>query len=156
MKKIDQISEDAKVLRERLVEKIPSHFGMKHLVTAFFGALFFGFSFMLNSLLFQIGLSLDNYNLLMITFCTWVILTAEIYFVGYTRVPDPDKRHFGQFWIKRLVAYYCIAIFTSFLLLSVYGITELVAVPYNVLKLVVAVGFPAAVGAAVSDLLGKY
>ena len=153
--KQDRIAEDIRVLRERLVEKVPSHFGMRHILTSFFGALFFAFSMVLSSLLFKVGLALEAYHLGLITITTWLILTAEIYFVGYTRVPDPEKRTFGQFWAKRILTYYLISIFTAFLLLSVYGITEMVG-PYNSMKLVIALGFPAAIGSALADLLGKY
>ncbi len=156
MEKIDRISKEIELIKERLVERVPSHFGMRHIMTAFFGALFFGFTFVLKGLLFRVGLSLSNYHLFLITITTWLILTAEIYFVGYTRVPDKFRRPFGQFWAKRIASYYCIALFTSFLLLSVYGMTEIAGTPHNVLKLVVAVSFPAAIGAAVADLLGKY
>lgn len=150
------LARDVKVLRERLVEKVPSHFGMRHVVVAFFGALFFGFSFMLSSLLFDISLQLQKTNLVLISLTTIVILTAEIYFVGYTRVPNKSERPFFQFWIKRLVTYYLIALFTSFLLLSLYNITALAGSSLNIVRLVVSISFPAAIGAAVSDLLGKY
>ncbi len=156
MAKIDQIARDTQVLRERLVEKVPGHFGMHHIVSAFFGALFFGFTFVLKGLLLDVGLRLSNFHLALITITTWTLLSAEIYFVGYLRVPDKDRRLFGQFWAKRIVAYYLIAMFVSFLLLFVYGITDIVPEPYLVFKLVVAVSFPAAIGAAVADLLGKY
>ena len=156
MAKIDQVAKDVKVLKERLVEKVPGHFGMRHIIVAFFGALFFGFTFVLKGLLFQVGLVLSNTDLVMITLATWLILTAEIYFVGYMRVPDKERRHFGQFWLKRIFTYYLIALFTSFLLLSLYGIPKLAATSYNVLKLLIAVSFPAAIGAAGADLLGKY
>lgn len=150
------IARDVQLLRERLVEKVPSHFGMRHIVVAFFGALFFGFTFVLKGLLFDVGLQLQKINLILIAFTTLLILTAEIYFVGYTRVPNKSERPFFQFWIKRLLTYYFIAMFTSFLLLSLYNMTALAGSAFNVLKLVVAISFPAAIGAAVSDLLGKY
>ncbi len=156
MSKIDQIARDTQVLRERLVEKVPGHFDIRHVVAAFFGALLFGFTFVLKGLLLDIGLALSNFHLAMITITTWAILSAEIYFVGYLRVPDKDRRLFGQFWAKRIAAYYLISLFVAFLLLFVYGITAIVPEPYLVLKLVIAVSFPAAIGAAVSDLLGKY
>ncbi len=156
MAKIDQIARDVYVLRERLVERVPGHFGMNHIMTSFFGALFFGFTFVLKGLLFQVGLALSNFHLVLITITTWVLLSAEIYFVGYLRVPDKDRRPFGQFWTKRIISYYLISLFVAFLLLFVYGITEIVGDPYHVFKLVVAVSFPAAIGAAVADLLGKY
>lgn len=156
MAKIDDIANDIKILRERLVEKIPAHFTIRQIVVAFFGALFFGFTFVLKGLLLDVGLRLDAIQLTVITLATWIILTAEIYFVGYHRVPDKNNRHFGQFWAKRFFTYYFIAIFVSFLLLSVYGLTAIAGSPENMAKLVIAVSFPAAIGAAASDLLGKY
>lgn len=156
MTKLDQIARDTQILRERLVEKEPGHFGMRRIVSAFFGALFFGFTFVLKGLLFEVGLNLSNANLLLLILTAWIILSAEIYFVGYGRVLDKTKRPFGQFWAKRIITYYCIALFTSFLLLSVYGVPEMVQNTWLTFKLVIAVSFPAAVGAALADLLGKY
>jgi len=156
MHKHPTIAEDLHILRERLVEKIPGHFGMRHIISAFFGALFFGFSFMLNGLLFQVGLALQPWNLIVITISSLTLISAEIYYVGYTRVPEPHKRPFGQFWLKRITTYYLISLFVSFLLLSTYGITLMVGTPSNVLKLLIAISFPAGVGAAAADLLGKY
>jgi uncharacterized membrane protein len=158
MTKIDQIARDTQILRERLVEKIPGHFDMRHVIVAFFGALFFGFTFVLKGLLFQVGLALTTFKLILITIATWAILSAEIYFVGYARVPAEQRkiRTFGQFWAKRITTYYFISLVAAALLLYIYGIAELAGTPDNVLKLVVAISFPAAIGAAVADLLGKY
>ena len=156
MTKLDQIAQDTKVLRERLVEKEPGHFSTRRIVSAFFGALFFGFTFVLKGLLIEVGIQLSNLHLTLITLATWTILSAEIYYVGYSRVQNQHKRHFGQFWLKRIASYYLIALFTSFLLLSVYGIPELLGSLWYTFKLVIAVSFPAAVGAAAADLLGKY
>jgi len=158
MTNIDRIADDVHVLRERLVEKIPGHFDMRHVIAAFFGALFFGFTFVLKGLLIDVGLRLSSSQLMIITVTTWVLLSAEIYFVGYARVPiqEQQKRPFGQFWLKRIITYYFISLFVAFLLLFVYGINTIVVEPYSFLKLVIAVGFPAAIGAAAADLLGKY
>jgi len=65
-------------------------------------------------------------------------------------------RPFCQFWAKRILTYYFISLFVAFMLLYLYNIAELVATPDNVLRLVISISFPAAIGAAVSDLLGKY
>ena len=158
MAKIDQIARDVQVLKERLVEKIPGHFDIKHVIVAFFGALFFGFTFVLKGLLLQVGLALETWDLVLMTIATWLILTAEIYFVGYARVPHNERkqRPFGQFWAKRITTYYFIALFTAFLLLYLYGMAEMAGTLDNIIQLVVVISFPAAIGAAVSDLLGKY
>ena len=156
MAKLDQIAADTKMLRERLVDKVPAHFDLSHVMSAFFGALFFGFAFVLKGLLFQVGLALSLFHITLIIISTLAILSAQIYFIGYARVPHPERRPFGQFWIKRIIAYYAIAIFTAFLLLFVYGIVEMVQSPYLVFKLVIAMSFPAAIGAGTAHLLGKY
>ena len=158
MAKIDRIADDVQTLRERLVEKIPGHFDIKHVIAAFFGALFFGFTFVLKGLLIDVGLTLSNFDLFLMTLATWLILTAEIYFVGYDRVPVNQRksRPFGQFWAKRFFTYYLISLFVAFMLLYLYGIVAIVGTLENVLRLVITISFPAAIGAAVSDLLGKY
>src|SRR3989344_2858526 len=155
MKKIDRIAFDVAALRKSLIEKVPSHFSVYHVVAAFFGALFFGFTFVLKGLLLQVGLRLSVLHIAGIILVTLLILTAEIYFVGYRRVNNKKTRKFGQFLLKRLVTYYSISLIVAWLLLFLYGVlTNLVAV--DVLRLVVAVSFPAAIGAAVSDLLNQY
>ena len=154
--KINQIAEDTHILRERIVDRVPAHFDIAHVMSAFFGALFFGFTFVLKGLLFQVGLALTPFNLTMIILTTFAILSAQIYFIGYTRVRDKKARPFGQFWAKRIMAYYTIAIFVSFLLLFVYGIIDTIPSPYMVMKLVIALSFPAAIGAGTAHLLGKY
>ncbi len=156
MSKLDRVAEDTRVLRERIVDRVPAHFDMAHVVSAFFGALFFGFTFVLKGLLFQVGLALTFFHLVMIVISTLAILSAQIYFIGYTRVHNKKSRPFGQFWAKRIIAYYTIAIFVSFLLLFVYGIVQTVHSPYLVMKLVIAISFPAAIGAGTAHLLGKY
>ena len=153
---IHQIANDTRLLREQLVEKVPGHFDMRHVISAWLGSLFFGFTFVLKGLLLEIGLRLDNIHLALLVIATLTIISAEIYFVGYARVPDKQKRRFFQFWIKRISAYYGIAIFTSFLLLSVYGITTFIPDPKLIFKLVIAISFPAGVGAAAGDLLKRY
>ncbi len=156
MAKIDTIAKNVKLLRENLVEKIPGHFGPDHIIASFFGSILVAGTFVLKGLLFNVGLSITGTHLIYITIATWIILTLEIYFVGYERVPDKYQRRFGQFWLKRIITYYLIAILTSGMLLWLYQITEIAGSPYNAFKLIVAVSFPAAIGAAVADLVGKY
>jgi len=156
MTTLKKIHEDIKILRERLVEKTPGHFGPRHLGTAFFGALLFSFTFVLKGLLFDVGLKLTKIQLVKIILITIAILTIQIYFLGYTKVQDKKQRPFGQFWAKRITSYYAIAIFTSTLLLYSYGILTLAGTTGNAIKLIIAVSFPAAVGAGAGDLLGKY
>lgn len=129
---------------------------MRHVISAWFGSLFFGFTFVLKGLLLEIGLRLDAIHIALLIAATLAIISAEIYFVGYARVPDKQRRRLFQFWAKRISAYYAIALFNSFLLLSVYGITTFIPDPALIFKLVIAISFPAGVGAAAGDLLDRY
>ena len=88
-----------------------------------------------------------------------IILTAEIYFIGYNRVTKKTQRKFGQFWLKRIISFYSVALITSTLLIYLFGLNLLPDVANNlndILKLVVLISMPCAIGAAITDLLKKY
>ncbi|MEE9525153.1 MAG: DUF2391 family protein [Candidatus Woesearchaeota archaeon] len=159
MAKIDEVKKGVDELRTKLLVKEPSDFSERDIVRAFFGALLLGLTFAVKGLLIQVSLVMDALHMYMIVIVTLLILTAEIYFIGYRKVKQKAKRKFGQFWLKRLVVFYVVAIFTSVLLVYLYGLNKLVDVASNnlgVLKLVVIISLPCAIGAAIGDLLKKY
>ncbi len=134
----------------------PEHFSLKHIASAFLGSLLVGLPFMFRSLLFDVSLALTSDRLFLIIAVTLALLTAEIYFIGYSKVRDKTRRTFGQFWLKRIFTYYGISILVSFFLVYIYGINYFVGTFDNVFKIVIAVSLPCALGASLSDLLGKY
>lgn len=157
MAKIDNIAKDVKELKERLFEKEPEHFSVGDLINSFFGALILGLTFTLKGLLIDIGLRLTQTNVIAIIVSTVVILTAEIYFIGYSTVRRKKERPFGQFWLKRILTFYVVAFIVSGLLVYIYGIPNLPGITEaNILKIVVAISMPCAIGAAVGDLLKRY
>jgi len=131
----------------------PEHFSAKEVIVAFLGSLILGLTFIFKGLLFEVSLSLQAVHLFAIILATIVILTLQIYFIGYARVENKAERPFGQFWAKRFFTFYGISLLVSFLLVYLYGLDILVGSFLSALKVVVAVSFPCAVGTAISDLV---
>ena len=146
-------------IKERLQIEEPARFSKRDIVDAFFGALFLGVTFSVKGLLIDISLALKSINMIMIPLFTLVILTAEIYYIGYSRVKKKAERRFGQFWMKRIVSFYIIAILTSFLLIYLFGLNNLPAIannPENITRLVVLISLPCSIGAAITDLIKRF
>jgi len=150
-----QMADDIKVIRE-IVERVPDHFSMKHVVGATFGALIFGLTFALKGLLLEVTAGLTEDHLLLIVLAIFVILTAEIYYIGYARIKDKQSRHLGQFWAKRIAAYAIIGFVVSAFLVYLYGINNLVANSEHLRNVIIALALPCCLGASVADLLKKY
>jgi len=155
-KVLSNIQKDIKLLRERMLEKVPGHFSQKDIINAFLGAMFIGLTFILRTDIIDIAINLDSSRVILIVFSTFLILTAEIYFIGYSRVPNKKTRPFGQFWAKRFVSLYIVTILVSLFLVYIFGINTFVNTGEEVFKIVVLVSMPCAVGAAIPSLLTKY
>ncbi len=150
------LKRDVSLLRTRMLEKIPGHFSQKDVINAFLGAMFIGLTFILRTDIVDIALRLNSYRIILITFFTFLILTAEIYFIGYSRVPNKKARPFGQFWAKRFVSLYLVTILVSLFLVYIFGINTFVNTAEDVFKIIILVSMPCAVGAAIPSLLTKY
>ncbi len=157
MGKNDTIKEDIVRIKKHLLEREPEHFSTRDLVDSFFGALILGITFTLKGLLVQIGIGLSKMNIVFIIISTFLILTAEIYFIGYSKVKRKENRPFGQFWLKRIVTFYCVAFLVSAFLVYVYGINALPGVTGQAtFNIIIAISMPCAIGASLGDLLKRY
>ena len=157
MAKIDEIKKGVDELRTRLLIQEPEDFSARDFVRAFFGALFLGVTFAVKGLLIQVSSALDQTHLILIVISTLLLLTAEIYFIGYRRVTKKSERKFGQFWLKRICTFYFVAVATSVFLVFLFGLDKLPEVSNgDVLNLVVLISLPCAIGAAIADLLRQY
>jgi uncharacterized membrane protein len=159
MSKIDTVKKEVHELKKNLLIQEPAHFSRRDLIDSFFGALLLGLTFAVKGLLIEVSSAVDRTHIVMIVFFTFLILTAEIYFIGYKRVRKKSERKFGQFWLKRILAFYCVALVVSVLLIYLYGLYKLPQVTANgrgIINLVVIISFPCAIGAAIADLLKKY
>lgn len=155
-KEIREITKTISRLEEKLLEKVPSHFRKRDIINSFFGALIVGLAFVFRGLLFDVGLRLSWAHVTLIVVVALILLTAEIYYISYSRVKERKERPFGQFWAKRVITIYGIALVVSFGLLYLYGINLIVGSLENVIKLTFVMSLPCAVGAAIPSLLKKY
>lgn len=158
-KKEEELIQDIKTIKNKLIEKEPKRFDFRDIIHSFFGSLIFALTFALKGLLVEVALLLTVMHQVLIIISTLIILTGEIYFVGYIRVRIKKERKFLQFWFKRLITFYLIAILVSFFIIYIYGLYNLPAVGNNignVFKLVIVVSMPAAIGAGLADLVKRY
>lgn len=144
------------VKRILLREAPPEYFSLKDVARSFFGALFLGFA-MLSKLLVDLAPRLTSQHIILIIIFTIVILTIEIYFIGFARFTSSERkaRPFSEFWAKRFITFYIVAIAVSSLLAWIYNIGAILPQD-QVLKFVIMLSMPCAIGAATGDLLRKY
>lgn len=157
-KEIEYIEAEIHQIRERLLDRIPEHFSKREMINAFFGSLTIGITFILKGATVRTAVGLDVFHTELVIAATLLILFVEIYFIGYSRVKDKNKRKLGQFMTKRLFALYSITVLVSFSLVYLLNLNngEYVTSFMDVMKIVVVVSFPCAIGAAVPSLLKKY
>ena len=153
---VTKIEKNLIEVKEMIAEKRPpEHFGAQDIIYSFFGALIVGLTFVLKGLLIQAGTTLRWENVILIVLTTLLILTFEIYFVGYRRVKHKERRPFLQFWLKRVVSIYVISVAVSFMIAYLFGINYMVGSTEVLMKIVFAVSMPCAIGAAFTDLLKR-
>lgn len=158
--KVNTIEENLYVLRQHLLDKKPSHFSHKDIARAFFGSLVFGFTFALKNILIDTALNLTIYHVAALILSTITIMTLEIYYIGYRRVPTSERtqRKFGQFWLKRISTYYGIALLVSTFLVYIYNLNvyEGIVTSYDLFRVIISISMPAGIGASIADLLKQY
>ena len=156
-KELKIIKKEVDLLKTKLLEKRPSHFSKRDIINAFFGALLIGLTFSVKGALIKTAEGLNAIHIMLIVISTIIILVGEIYFIGYSRVSDKNRRKPGQFIMKRLTTLYFIAIIVSIYLVYIMGIyTQLENGLYDVYKLVVLLSMPCAIGAAIPSLMKQY
>lgn len=153
---IEQMKHEVHQIKTHVIERVPDHFSKQDAVRAFFGALLMGLTFLFKGLLIEVGLAIPWSNVVIVFTSTLFILSTQIFFIGYQRIPNKEERQFGQFLIKRLLTIYGIAFIVSFYLLYIFNFIALVGSMANLWKLTILLAMPCAIGAGVGDLLKKY
>ena len=144
------------IKREVLRLTPPAHFSMKDIARSFFGALLLASTFIFSSQLITQAKLLTQTHIAAIILATILVLTVEIYFIGYERVQDKHSRKFIQFWAKRIVTFYIVALVVAVGLSYLYGFNLVLDTQAEVVNLTLMLSFPASVGAAIADLLRTY
>ncbi len=155
---IGDIKKNIKKIEKTLLDSTPKHFSPKDIVNAFFGALIIGLTFTLKGAVVATAINLNAVHITAIFSSTILILLAETYFISWTKVRNKKERGLGQFLFKRVTAMFVVAFVVSIYLVYVFGINnqQLIANnPVNVIKMVILVSMPCAVGAAIPGLLTK-
>jgi uncharacterized membrane protein len=152
----DLIKDDVERIRDKLIDHTPEHFSKQDFVRASIGALFLGFSVLFSSNIVNLATKIPTPQLFVIMFGTILILTLEIYIIGYSRVTDKITRKFGQFWMKRVAAFYTTAFIIAILLAFTFGLQYLLPTGTHFLNFIVILSAPCAIGASLGDLLKKY
>lgn len=155
---IKKIEEDMGLLREKLLEKRPSHFSKRDIVNTFFGSLIIGLTFILKGAVVSTAENMDMKHIFFIVVSTIFILTIEIYYIGYSRVSKKERmyRKFDQFWAKRISTLYGIALLVSVYLVYIFGTNEILSTDMAVFNAIILLSMPCAIGAAIPHLLKKY
>ena len=124
---------------------------------AFFGSLLVGLTFMFKGNLIKTAMLLQPVHIILILVSTVFILFCEIYFIGYSRVPNKKERPFGQFFGKRFTALYGITLIVSLYLIYIFGIyLQLEQGWYGIFKMLVLVSMPCSIGSAVPSLMKQF
>lgn len=149
-----KIHAEIKEIKEILTDAYPpEHFSAKDMMTALLAAIIVGSSFFFNTLLVSTSIQLTFKQVVGIILVTSLVLTAEIYFVGYERVHNKSRRRFGQFWAKRFFAFYGISLAVAFSLAYLYGFTAALGSNAEILRVIIAVSFPCTVAIGLADLV---
>lgn len=152
----DLIKEDVERVKDKLIDHTPDHFSRQDLVRASIGALFLGFSVLFSGNLPVLATRMPDPYFFVIIFDTILLLTLEIYVIGYSRVKDKQTRKFGQFWMKRILAFYATALIIAIVLAYTFGLQYVVSSDKYFLNLIIILSAPCAIGASLGDLLKKY
>ncbi|MBW3023143.1 DUF2391 family protein [Candidatus Woesearchaeota archaeon] len=152
-----QIEEDVKTLKERLLEPKPERFSARDIVRAFFGALFIGVTFVFSGRLMEVVQNMHTMQMFLVIIATIIILIAEIYFIGWSRLKrlkEPGRNVF-EFTFKRVVVAYVVSLIVALFYMYVLGLDNMLS-SIEIAKFVFVFAMPCSVGAAVADLLRKY
>ncbi len=153
---LQNIARDVRFIREEHIDRVPPHYSLKAIVGSTFGALIFGLTFSLKGLLLHVTEHFNENHKWYLLIATLIILTAEITFIGYSRVKNKKARTFGQFWIKRITTYLAVGIIVAIFLIYLYGVDNLVLNDTHLLNTIIALAFPCCIGASIADLLKQY
>jgi len=163
--KKDTVKEDLEQIKQLLNDRADDlasstieHFSKKDIIISFFGAMLVGSGFIFKGKILEISQTLNAERMIWIFIFTILILLAEIYFIGYSKVKDKKHRPFWKFAVKRIATVYCVSLLVGYIVVPLYNVHTLIADGsfYETTKIVIAISFPASIGAALTDLLKKF
>ncbi len=152
IKELNNIERSIKRIKDKVVDKTPSHFSMKVIFNALFGSLLFGLTFILKGALIDTALKLEKIHIILILISSMAIIIGEIYFLGYSKIKYRRERRPGQFVIKRFLTLLIVSVSVAFFLVYIFGIDRQLGNFYNIIRVVIMTMMPCVVGAGFSSL----
>lgn len=131
------------------------HFSKEDIFYSFYGALFIGMVFSFNKILIDVAKAVTAKHIFAIIILTIILTTIQIYYIGYTRVKEREKRPFSEFWAKRFFTVYLISLLTPAILIYIYNINSILGSTGDVIKAIFVISMPCTLGATLSDLVRK-
>ena len=154
--KIDDIDYNIKLMKSKLLEKVPSQFSISNIIDAFFGALLIGMTFVLKGALVRTALNLTKWHLIAIVIFTISIIFVQVYFLTYRRLKDKGEHSFGRYVFKRMATILLVAIVVSVSLVYLLAVNLQAADFLETLKIITTLWMACAIGSAIPGLLKSY
>jgi len=157
-KELVNIDTDVHKIEYNLVERTPSKFSYRDLARSFFGALIVSFGFVLKGALVKTAVNFSIENVIGIIIASLTVLIIEVFYFGYRKIKDKHSRRLGQFILKRVPTFYLVSLLVAGGLVYLYGINNdpLIMASDDIINVIIAISFPASLGAGVADLIKKY
>lgn len=156
LKEIKKIEDRIEFLTQKLSDKQPTKFKIRDLVHDFFASLIVGLTLTFKGNLSGLIVMMENLHVISVIISTIIILTLQIYYVGYIKVSDKEGNPFFGFWIKRFLGFYIVAILVSSYIVFMFALNKHVQNSYDVIKMVIALSMPCAIGAAIPTMFKEY
>jgi uncharacterized membrane protein len=132
----------------------PHHFSVHDFLNAVFGSFFVALTFLFKGGMTSIALNMPVANMIALVIFTFVIITFEIYMLGYRYVRKRAQRPFRQFWVHRFTTMVLASFGSIYLIMYLYGL-DANYTHIEMLRIACTIFLPAAAAGAAMELLRK-
>ncbi|HLC98566.1 MAG TPA: hypothetical protein VJC00_01000 [Candidatus Nanoarchaeia archaeon] len=133
----------------------PAHFSRKDFFKALFGSFVIGLTFLFKGSLVSYAIKMGWYNVILVLFTTFLVVSLEIYALSYKFVVHRKERPFYEFWSKRFFAITISTFIAIYFSIYIYGINSFLT-QIEILKVTSAVFMPAAITGAAVEVLKEF
>lgn len=137
------------------MKREPPRFTRDDFARAFFGSFIAAVTFLFKGSMVSFSIQMSVFSTMAVALLTCLLLTVEIYVLGYKYVQDRKRRPFLEFWAKRFFSIILSSFLAIYLLMFAYGIQDIVGDPTLLFKVAIAVLLPAATAGGAVEILRK-
>ncbi len=153
---IDDIDYNIGLLKERLLEKKPTKFGIENIVSSFLGAILIGMTFALKGGILRTAKVLDLPHVVGIILFTNFIIFSEIYFISFNRIKKQLNEKTIIFFLKRYFSIGIVSLFVSLSLTFLLGLNIQTESTLEVFKVIIILWMASSIGSGIPGLIEKY